>query len=465
VNLFVRVHYIKDGEDTLKTKTIFVCQDCGYDSQKWLGKCPGCGNWSTMVEETTAPKSAKNHISKTSNPVLIHEISTDADSRIHTEISELDLVLGGGVVEGSLVLIGGEPGIGKSTLLLQICGALSKHGNVLYISGEESEKQIKMRADRLKGNAESLYIVTETNIDSAMAHVDSIKPAAVIVDSVQTMFTPDITSASGSVSQVREVTMRLMRFAKETSTAVFIVGHVTKDGAIAGPRVLEHMVDCVLYFEGERHQNYRILRAVKNRFGSTNEIGVFEMGDSGLIEVKNPSAMLLSERPAKASGSAVVCTIEGTRPLLAEIQALVTPTGFGIPRRMASGIDYNRINLIIAILEKRLSVNLQNQDVYINVIGGIKLDETATDLSAAAAIVSSLKNIVIPQEMVFLGEVGLTGELRSISNAQKRVLESAKLGFNKIVLPYENAKNLDTKAFDAEILPAKGIREALSYLK
>lgn len=453
--------------ERMKIKTNYVCQECGYTSQKWLGKCPGCENWNTFIEETLVPQPKNDSLFTTgASPVSIGNITPDREgTRLCTGIGELDLVLGGGLVSGSLVLVGGEPGIGKSTLLMQICSSLSSYGNILYISGEESERQLKLRADRLSIHPDSLYILSETNIDAALVHIKNLAPAVLIMDSVQTMFTPSVTSASGSVSQVREVTLRLMRFAKETGTAVFLVGHVTKDGAIAGPRVLEHMVDCVLYFEGDRHQSYRILRAVKNRFGSTNEIGVFDMGDEGLTEVLNPSAMLLSERPEDAPGSAVLCSLEGSRPLLAEVQALVAPTGFGIPRRMASGIDIGRMNLLIAVLEKRVGINLQNQDVYVNVIGGLRIDETAADLSIAAAIVSSCKAITIPPHMVFLGEIGLTGELRSIAHAEKRVTESIRMGFRDIVLPQENAKSLRLPDKDVRFLSAGTVKEALSYLK
>ncbi|MBE7024853.1 MAG: DNA repair protein RadA [Ruminococcaceae bacterium] len=451
----------------MKTKTTFVCQECGYTSPKWLGKCPGCENWNTMLEESFAPSSAGDSLFTTgAKPMSISAVTADSEgTRLGTGIGELDQVLGGGAVTGSLVLVGGEPGIGKSTLLLQICAALSTHGNILYISGEESERQLKMRADRLSIHTDSLYVLSETSIDAAMVHIKTLSPRVLIVDSVQTMFTPSISSASGSVSQVREVTLRLMRFAKETGTTVFLVGHVTKDGAIAGPRVLEHMVDCVLYFEGDRHQSYRILRAVKNRFGSTNEIGVFDMGENGLTEVLNPSAMLLSERPESVPGSAVLCSLEGSRPLLAEVQALVTPTGFGIPRRMSSGIDLGRVNLLIAVLEKRVGLNLQNQDVYVNIIGGIRIDETAADLSVAAAIVSSCKGITIPPHMVFLGEIGLTGELRSISHIEKRVTESIRMGFREIVLPQANAKSLHVADSSVRLISAGTVREALSHLK
>ena len=451
----------------MKTKTTFICQECGYTSPKWLGKCPGCENWNTMLEESFTPSAKENTFFSTgATPVPIGEVTAESEGiRLGTGIGELDQVLGGGAVTGSLVLVGGEPGIGKSTLLLQICSSLTRHGNVLYISGEESDRHLKMRADRLSIQTDSLYVLSETNLDAAMVHIKALSPRVLIVDSIQTMFSPSIASASGSVSQVREVTLSLMRFAKETGTTVFLVGHVTKDGGIAGPRVLEHMVDCVLYFEGDRHQSYRILRAVKNRFGSTNEIGVFDMGDKGLTEVLNPSAMLLSERPENAPGSAVLCALEGSRPLLAEVQALVTPTGFGIPRRMASGMDLSRVNLLIAVLEKRVGLTLQNQDVYVNIIGGIRIDETAADLSVAAAIVSSAKGITIPPHMVFLGEIGLTGELRSIAHAEKRVMESVRMGFKEIIVPKVNAKALLMQDSSVRLIPAGTVREALSHLK
>jgi DNA repair protein RadA/Sms len=450
----------------MKNKTLFICQECGYESQKWLGKCPQCNNWNTFVEEMQIAKPAKSGVLKEhSMPMPINSVLYQNETRIKTGMAELDLVLGGGAVLGSLVLVGGEPGIGKSTLLLQICSMLVKHGTVLYVSGEESQVQIKMRADRLLVTSENLFVVGETNIDQIEQSINHLKPRVVIIDSVQTMYSEDLSGVPGSVGQVRESTLRLMRIAKEKGITIFIVGHVTKEGSIAGPRVLEHMVDCVLYFEGDRHQSYRILRAVKNRFGSTNEIGVFEMSDKGLIEVQNPSAMLISERPCKSPGSAVVCTVEGTRPLLAEVQALVTPTGFGIPRRMAAGIDYNRMSLIIAVLEKRIGLSLQNQDVYLNVVGGVKLDETAVDLSIAAAIVSSFRNIDIDEKMVMIGEVGLTGELRSISHSLKRINEASKMGFDKIIIPSENEKALKGDKINAKIIGVKTVKEAMEYIK
>ena len=450
----------------MKTKTKFVCSECGHEESKWLGKCPECNNWNTFLEEIIAPATVKvksADIFSDNPPSLIGDIAAEDEVRINTGVGELDLVMGGGVVPSSLTLVGGEPGIGKSTLLLQICSSLCRKGNVLYISGEESPRQLKLRADRLGVLNDNLYILGETNIDSAILQAEKLSPAAVIIDSVQTMFTPDIQSAAGSVSQVREITMRLMRFAKGGNTAVFLVGHVTKDGSIAGPRVLEHMVDCVLYFEGERQQCYRILRAVKNRFGSTNEIGVFEMTDKGLCEVSNPSETLLSERPQSTPGSAVACAVEGSRPILAEIQALVSPTAFGIPRRMTTGFDLNRLNMLIAVLEKRVGFRLSAQDVYINIIGGLKILEPAIDLSVIAAITSSYKNIEIPKNMVFIGEVGLTGEVRSVSNIGKRVSESIKMGFDELIIPKENARTLGNVT-GAKIHTVKSLREALSYL-
>lgn len=447
----------------MKTNAKFVCSECGFETGRWLGKCVSCGAWNTLVEEA-APKISGARSQKAAAAVSLSGVSPQGRERIMTKIGELDRVLGGGIVKGSLILVGGEPGIGKSTLLLQICEALGGVGNVLYASGEESEAQIKLRADRLKIKTPNLYLVSETDLDKIMGTLSQLKPAVLIIDSIQTMFVSAASSAPGSVSQVREATAELMRYAKQSDTAVFIVGHVTKEGAIAGPRVLEHMVDCVLYFEGERHQSYRILRAVKNRFGSTNEIGVFDMDDSGLKEVKNPSAALLEGRPEKTPGSAVVCAMEGTRPILAEVQALVAPTGFGIPRRTTTGIDYNRVTMLIAVLEKRLRLNMQNQDAYVNVVGGLKIDETAADLSVCAAIASSFKSVSIPDDMIFLGEVGLTGEVRAISHAARRLGEAAKLGFKTCVLPAGNAAA--AKGINGiKALPAKTLKQALGYIK
>ncbi len=452
----------------MKTKTIFSCTECGYESAKWLGKCPACNGWNTFVEEmvnTTASKtSAKGNVSlRKSKPTRLSDVSITHEERILSHIGELDRVLGGGIVKGSLVLVGGDPGIGKSTLLLQLVKSIHDDAKIFYVSGEESEKQLKMRAERLDIHADGLMVLAETDISSVLHYTEEIMPDILIVDSVQTMYNPEITSAPGSVSQVRDVTLSLMKLAKNTGTAVFIVGHVTKDGALAGPKVLEHMVDCVLYFEGERHQSFRLLRAVKNRFGSTNEIGVFEMANDGLREVENPSSMLLEGRPDNASGSVVVCTIEGTRPVLAEIQALVSPTGFGMPRRMATGMDYNRVNLLIAVLEKRVGLNLQNQDSYVNIVGGFRLDEPAVDLGAAVAIASGFKNISVDKSLAVIGEVGLTGELRAVSQMDKRLAELAKLGFSSCIIPQANCRGL-TPIDGLKIYPAKNVTEALGII-
>jgi len=381
-----------------RIKTVFVCQECGYESPKWLGKCPACNQWNTLIEEIQEETAKALPVALRVRPVRLTEVEITNEERFSTGSMELDRVLGGGVVKGSLILVGGDPGIGKSTLLLQICEYIGKGAKILYASGEESASQIKLRADRLGITTQNLLLISETNLDNIIQSIHEIKPDMVIVDSIQTIFKPELTSAPGSISQVREGTISLMRVAKDNGIAVFIVGHVTKEGTLAGPRVLEHMVDCVLYFEGERHQSYRILRAVKNRFGSTNEIGIFEMQDKGLMEVDNPSMMFLSGRPNNVSGSCVICTLEGTRPVLAEIQALVSPTSFGIPRRMSTGIDNNRVTLLMAVLEKRVGLNLQNQDAYINVVGGIRIDEPAADLGVAIAIASSFKNFEISHD-------------------------------------------------------------------
>lgn len=453
----------------MKSTVKYVCQECGYTSPKWLGKCPSCAQWNTLTEELELPKSKYDTVSSQSSntssvPKKLSQIKTGEEKRFKTYSKELDRVLGGGIVPGSLVLVGGDPGIGKSTLLLQICNGLGKECNILYVSGEESESQIKMRADRLGINTENLLLMGETNLDNIIYHAKETKPSVMIVDSIQTVFKADLTSAPGSVGQVREATHFLMRLAKENNISIFIVGHVTKDGNIAGPRVLEHMVDCVLYFEGERHQSYRILRTVKNRFGSTNEIGVFEMKDTGLAEVENPSQMLLSGRPKNASGSTVVCTLEGTRPVLAEVQALSTPTGFGNPRRMSTGFDFNRAILLTAILEKKLNFGMQNLDVYINVIGGLKINEPATDLAVITAIASSCKNFVIDPKTIIIGEVGLTGEVRAVSYADRRIIEAKKMGFEKCIIPEANIKG--NEGIDGiELIPVKTVREAIQILQ
>jgi len=451
----------------MKTSTKFVCNECGFESIKWLGKCPSCNGWNTFAEEIPAPKGRYDTPAKAENvrsvPVSLDEITETKGERIPTGNAELDRVLGGGIVRGSMILVGGDPGIGKSTLLLQICEFLGDNNDVLYVSGEESCQQIKLRAARLGVSGRNMKLLAETNLANVMYHAQKLEPAVMIVDSIQTMYNEEVSSAPGSVAQVRETTHFLMRLAKETNTAIFIVGHVTKDGNIAGPRVLEHMVDCVLYFEGERQQNYRILRTVKNRFGSTNEIGVFEMKDTGLKEVPNPSAMMLSGRPDDAPGSAIVCVVEGSRPVLAEIQALSATTSFAIAKRMATGVDHSRVTMLTAILEKRLGYSMQSQDVYINVVGGLRLTETATDLAVITAIASNYKNFVIDAKTLILGEVGLTGEVRSVSFAAKRIAEAKKLGFEKCIVPKENADELkDVKGI--EIIPVTCVSEAIKLI-
>ena len=416
-----------------------------------------------MVEEVVG-KTSSSKVKTQSKPVKIDSVSTKEDERSHTGSVELDRVLGGGVVNGSLILCGGEPGIGKSTLLLQVAKNFSKNETVLYISGEESDKQIKLRADRLGIAGENLYLLNETDLESILSQIDLLKPTVVIADSIQTFYSDALSSAPGSVGQVRECTMKFMEKAKSSGITFFIVGHVTKEGSIAGPRVLEHMVDCVLYFEGERHQSYRIVRAVKNRFGATNEIGVFEMTDKGLIDVLNPSHMLLSGRPVDSPGSAIVCSVEGTRPILAEIQALVSASSFSMPKRMASGVDYNRVSLIMTVLEKRAGLNLSNQDAYVNVTGGIKLDETATDLAIACAIASSFRNTPLPQDMAFFGEVGLTGEIRTVTQAARRIAEIEKMGFKKCMLPFDSLGAIE-RAGGVQLIAVRSLQDALQYIK
>ncbi|HZG71161.1 MAG TPA: DNA repair protein RadA [Chondromyces sp.] len=449
-----------------KKKTKFVCQSCGYESAKWMGKCPGCGQWNQMVEEvqiTGTPKRTFMHsdTSVTSQPTQLVKVESVQEPRVTTDLKELNRVLGGGVVPGSLVLIGGDPGIGKSTLLLQVSSQLAaKNNKVLYISGEESIKQTKLRADRLHINSESLYIYSETNLQSIHSSIEDLSPSFVIIDSIQTIYHPEVTSAPGSVSQVRECTAELMRIAKTKGIAIFIVGHVTKEGSIAGPRLLEHMVDTVLYFEGERHHTYRILRAVKNRFGSTNEMGIFEMKEAGLEEVENPSEIFLEERSQGSSGSTVVASMEGTRPVLVEIQALISPTSFGNPRRMATGIDHNRVSLLMAVLEKRVGLLLQNQDAYLKVAGGVKLDEPAIDLAIAVSIASSFRDQSTSPTDCIIGEVGLTGEVRRVSRIEQRVLEAAKLGFTRVILPANNLGGWNVPA-GIEVIGVSGVEEAL----
>ena len=435
----------------MKSKTTYICRECGYKSPKWLGKCPSCNSWNTMDETLVTPEKKTSAVASLVResagsarmPKKISEVTANSETRYKTGLKELDRVLGGGIVRGSLILVGGDPGIGKSTLLLQICQSVGESKKILYVSSEESEGQIKIRAERLGVASDNLYLVSETDVSTIIECINSVKPDVVIIDSIQTMNRDDISSAAGSVPQVREATNSFMRIAKTLGIAFFIVGHVTKEGAIAGPRVLEHMVDCVLYFEGDRQLTFRILRAVKNRFGSTNEIGVFEMRDVGLIEVENPSAMLLEGRNADISGSAIVCAMEGSRGVMAEIQALVTPTGFGNPRRMANGIDLYRLLLLIAVLEKRARMNLSNSDVYLNIAGGLKIDETAVDLGICAAVAASQSDIPLPSDMIFIGEVGLGGELRGVSQLEKRISEAAKLGFTSAIVPKQSLKGVN----------------------
>ncbi|AIQ61184.1 DNA repair protein RadA [Paenibacillus borealis] len=449
-----------------KPKTKFFCTECGYESPKWFGKCPGCQEWNSMVEETesvvkTQGMNAPIFQSKEKAQSIIN-IESDKEPRILTGIGELNRVLGGGIVPGSLVLVGGDPGIGKSTLLLQTSHALTTQGlRVLYISGEESVRQTKLRADRLGALSAELYVLCETNMESIEEAIEQIKPQFLVIDSIQTVFMPEVTSAPGSVTQVRECTTRFMRIAKIRGIATVLVGHVTKEGAIAGPRMLEHMVDCVLYFEGERHHTYRLLRAVKNRFGSTNEIGIFEMGEVGLTEVENPSELFLSERPLGVAGSAVVASMEGTRPVLVELQALVAATHFPSPRRMCTGMDHQRMALIIAVLEKRMGMFLQNQDAYLNVAGGVKLDEPAVDLAVAISIASSFRDIPTKPYDVFFGEVGLTGEVRGVSRAEMRVKEAAKLGFRRVIMPEKSMKGWKHPK-DIQIIGVSTVADALA---
>lgn len=428
-----------------KLKVKFMCSECGYESPKWYGKCPGCGTWNSMNEETEKvikTKGFSQGISKSKEkPLSIINIESGKEPRIQTGIGELNRVLGGGVVPGSLILVGGDPGIGKSTLLLQTSHEMAATGRkVLYISGEESARQTKLRAERLGALSPELYVLCESSMDEIEEAIDHLQPDFLVIDSIQTVYISEVASAPGSVSQVRECTARFMRIAKGQGIATVLVGHVTKEGAIAGPRLLEHMVDCVLYFEGERHHSYRLLRAVKNRFGSTNEMGIFEMNEGGLVEVPNPSQLFLSERPLGVAGSTVVASMEGTRPMLVELQALIASTHFPSPRRMATGVDHHRMGLIIAVLEKRMGMFLQNQDAYVNLAGGVKLDEPAVDLAIAVSIASSFRDIPTKPYDVIFGEVGLTGEVRAVARAEQRVREAAKLGFKRVILPEKSLK-------------------------
>ena len=426
-----------------KNKTIFVCQSCGYQALKWLGRCPDCGQWNGMVEESQKPAQKNSRSSSMSKPETIDAISLAPEMRLATGLTEFDRTLGGGVVPGSLVLIGGDPGIGKSTLILQVLDRLAQNGcRALYLSGEESAQQIKLRAERLSVDSDSLYVMTGTCIEDFFEKIDVLKPELVAVDSIQTFYTDAITSAPGSVSQVREVASRLMTYAKQSNIPVFLIGHVTKEGAIAGPKVLEHMVDTVLYFEGDRGHIFRILRSVKNRYGSTNEIGVFEMKDTGLAQVGNPSRIFLEERPQAVSGSAVIPCLEGTRPLLVEIQALVSPSPLGMPRRTAVGVDHNRISLLVAVLGKRLGMELGDQDIFVNVAGGLKVDEPAADLGIVSAMMSSFLDKPLDRELIMFGEVGLAGEIRSVSQPELRIREAKKLGFSRCLLSRSNTEGI-----------------------
>lgn len=450
-----------------KNKTQFVCSQCGYDSAKWYGQCPSCGEWNTMKEfKITASAETKRGINTERNrAVVIDEISETSEIRYDTGISEFNRVLGGGLVKGSLVLIGGDPGIGKSTILLQACKFLAEKKKVLYVSGEESASQIKLRASRLDVTGRNLFVLCETDAEYITEIIMKDKPDVVIIDSIQTMNITDVQSSTGSVTQVRECTNLFMRTAKSLSIPIFIVGHVNKDGNIAGPKVLEHIVDTVLYFEGDKNMSYRILRAVKNRFGSTNEIGVFTMNDTGLEEVPNPSEMLLEGRPKNTSGTCVMCVMEGSRPILAEVQALVTPTGFGTPRRMTNGYDFNRMSMLIAVLEKRAGYYFANTDVYLNIIGGLRINEPASDLSVVLALVSSLKDMILKDDVIAFGEIGLAGEIRGVSNAAQRVNEAVRLGFRKIIIPYHNYKSLpDDVKSQAQIVGVRTIRDAFTEI-
>jgi DNA repair protein RadA/Sms len=450
----------------MKQKTVFCCSDCGFETPNWAGKCPSCGAWNTLKEVVldAKPKGksgpAANGIAKKS-PMLLKDLDSEAELRFATGISEFDRVLGGGAVRGSLVLVGGAPGIGKSTILLQLCGMIGSSEKILYVTGEESERQLKMRAQRLGVFDGQIYVLAETGISDILSAIDSLQPSVVVIDSIQTMYDAEVASTPGSISQVRECTMAIMRRTKETGFTTFVVGHINKEGSIAGPKVLEHMVDCVLYFEGERNTSFRILRAAKNRFGSTNEIGVFEMEDAGLRCVDNPSEVLLSGRPENAPGTCVACVIEGTRPILAEVQALITPSGYNSASRRANGVDYNRAAMLLAVLEKRGGLPVSSCDAYINVIGGLFLDEPAADLATLLAIASSFKDVPLGTDLAAVGEIGLSGEIRSVSSANQRLSEIARLGFRRCVIP-AHIRGEVHKPEGLELLPARNIRDALN---
>ncbi len=448
-----------------KEKQIFFCRECGFESGKWMGQCPGCKSWNTFCEETITVGAKKQSDRRDAvAPTSILEVQTSDETRFSTGLEELNRVLGGGIVNGSLVLVGGDPGIGKSTILLQMCRNLSENGyRVLYVSGEESLSQIKMRAERIGTFTKDMLLLCVNHLEDVEACIKKNPPKVIAIDSIQTMLVEDVPSAPGSVSQVKEVTARLMQIAKQMDIAVFIVGHVTKEGTVAGPRNLEHMVDTVLYFEGDRNAGFRILRAVKNRFGSTNEIGVFEMTKTGLSEVNNPSKVMLDGRPVNTSGSVVVCSMEGTRPILLEIQALVCQTNFNLPRRTTVGLDYNRVNLLLAVLEKRAGMVLAGCDAYVNIAGGFRLDDPAADLGIVAALVSSFKNKPLEEHLVAFGEIGLSGEVRGVSSAEQRVNEARKMGFQTCIIPKSNKENIKT-ADGIQVIGVSNIREALEYL-
>ena len=445
-----------------KSQTVFVCSSCGNESPKWLGKCPACNEWNTYYEEKIV-KDKATHQKRVaaSETVKLNSVETKSHDRYKTSIDELDRVLGGGLVQGSLVLLGGEPGIGKSTLILQICDKVKVDGAVLYVSGEESSSQIKMRADRLNIDNDNIFFLGETSVEMIEESIEKVKPGLIIIDSIQTMYSEELTAAPGSVSQVREVTAKIMMMCKKQNITTIIIGHVTKDGAIAGPRVLEHMVDTVLYLEGERYFSYRVLRGVKNRFGSTNEIGLFEMREEGMVEIKNPSEIMITERNGNPSGSIIVASIEGTRPMLVEIQALVTPTAFGMPRRTGIGIDFNRLIVLMAVLEKRAGIPISNQDAYVNVVSGIRIDEPAIDLGIALAIVSSYKNIPLPKDLIAIGEIGLTGEIRSVNSIEKRIKEADKMGFKTCLVSESSIKQLKFKG-NINVIGVKTIKDAIN---
>ena len=456
----------------MASSTVFFCKECGYESAKWLGKCPSCNSWNSFVEEKVQKKADKKNVASRSfsstfdnkaDVKKLNEISISKTVRISTGFEELDRVLGSGLVVGSLTLIGGEPGIGKSTLIMQVCGNLAKSGKVLYVSGEESETQVKIRADRLNVSSDDIYFLSETNISQIEEKIASVEPKFCIIDSIQTMYDEDISSVPGSISQVKEVTARLMYLAKRQNLTVIVIGHVTKDGVIAGPRILEHMVDTVLYFEGDKNAAYRILRAVKNRFGSTNEIGVFEMRETGLAEVTNPSEYMLDGRPDGAPGSVVACLMEGTRPMLVEIQALVCQSNFGMPRRTAAGADINRFNLLMAVLEKRIGLRLSGCDAYLNIAGGLRISEPALDLAIVYAVLSSYKNIAVDHNTIVFGEVGLAGEIRAVSHAAVRVNEAVKLGFTTCILPEVCLKNLKADG-NIKLVGIKSVNELLNII-